>query len=238
MVPPRHLNFVGDGDFVKTGNEFLEYFIRFGHLSPNHSVLEVGSGIGRMARALTQHLTSGSYDGIDIVPSGIRWCQQNISTRYPQFRFHLADLHNLDYNPAGTIRAADYRFPFQDNQFDFVFLTSVFTHMIRRDVSNYMREISRVLRGNAMCLMTWFLLNEESCRLIEGGLSSIQFPFLQEGYRINDRLVPEKAVAFAEEEIQALYRELGFKLVAIYHGAWPGRVDYLSYQDVIIARKI
>src|ERR1700733_8769025 len=55
LVPPRWLNPIGDGDFESTGAEFLEYFIRLGGLDPSHRVLDVGCGIGRMARPPTEY---------------------------------------------------------------------------------------------------------------------------------------------------------------------------------------
>ena len=41
LVPPRYLNFAGDGDFEAAGDEFLRYFVEFGRL-PGPS----GSGRG------------------------------------------------------------------------------------------------------------------------------------------------------------------------------------------------
>ena len=39
---------------------------------------------------------------------------------------------------------------------------SVFTHMRRREVANYLSEISRVLKPNGKCYITYFLINEET----------------------------------------------------------------------------
>lgn len=80
-------------------------------------MLDVGSGIGRMARPLTKFLTSGSYVGIDIVPRGIEWCQRHITSRYPNFTFQHADVYNKEYNPTGgrgfpiSVRGRKLRFP-------------------------------------------------------------------------------------------------------------------------------
>ena len=42
---------------------------------PGERVLDVGCGIGRMARPLAGYLTGdGSYDGFDVNREGIRWC--------------------------------------------------------------------------------------------------------------------------------------------------------------------
>src|ERR1017187_2333013 len=34
LVPPRYLNFVGDGNFAAVGDEFLKHFVELGGLSP------------------------------------------------------------------------------------------------------------------------------------------------------------------------------------------------------------
>jgi SAM-dependent methyltransferase len=237
LVPPRYLNFAGDGDFEATGNEFLGYFIDLGDLKSDSRVLEVGCGIGRMARPLTKYLTEGSYEGIDIVPKGISWCQVQITTRYPNFRFQLADIQSVMYNPKGRQHAATYRFPFENSEFDFVFLTSVFTHMMKQDIEQYLHEIARVLRPNAVCFITFFLLNEDAYELIKKGSSSLHFKYLREGCRIDDEHNPDNAVAFEEQSIHKMLHEAGLTGETVKYGAWSGRDHHLSYQDILIARK-
>ena len=41
-------------------------------LKPEHRVLDIGCGVGRVALPLTRYLTSGTYDGFDIVKRWIR----------------------------------------------------------------------------------------------------------------------------------------------------------------------
>jgi SAM-dependent methyltransferase len=237
MVPPRFLRFEGNGDFEATGNEFLRYFIELGQLAPEHKVLEIGCGIGRMARPLTAYLTTGTYDGIDIVPHGISWCQKNISKRHSNFHFHLADIQNSMYNPRGRYQAVDYEFPFADSSFDFIYLTSVFTHMFRAELEHYLSCITRMLRPAAKCLITFFLLNEQARQLINAGHSSLQFRFKRNGCWVDDQHLQERAVAYEESEIRTLFRALGLSLETIRYGGWSGRADYLSYQDIVVAQK-
>ena len=54
LVPPRRLQFVGRGDFVETGDEFMRHFLDLAGLKAHHRVLDVGCGIGRMARPLAR----------------------------------------------------------------------------------------------------------------------------------------------------------------------------------------
>ncbi len=238
LVPPRYMNFAGDGDFEASGEEFLKYFVELAGLDPAHRVLEVGSGIGRMARPLTRYLVSGSYEGLDIVPQGIDWCQRNISRRYPGFRFQLADVRNLMYNPRGKFEAAEYRFPFGNEEFDFIYLTSVFTHMRKREMEHYVCEIARTLRPRGVCLATYFLLNDQSRSLMKTGQNSLDFEYLLDGCWTDDKIVPEHAIAFDEQYIRALYNDLRLTVEAFRSGFWCGRQEFLSYQDIIVVRKI
>jgi SAM-dependent methyltransferase len=116
MVPPRRLRgFIGSSDYRATG-EFLSYFRNLCGLQPQHRVLDVGCGIGRMAVPLTEYLSSAdSYEGIDIVPQGIAWCSVNITPKFPNFRFQLADVFSKYYNPVSRTLASEYRFPFPDD---------------------------------------------------------------------------------------------------------------------------
>ena len=56
LTPRRSLLFVGRGDFVRIGREFLDIFKTEAGLLPSDTVLDVGSGIGRMAIPLTDYL--------------------------------------------------------------------------------------------------------------------------------------------------------------------------------------
>jgi ubiquinone/menaquinone biosynthesis C-methylase UbiE len=76
----------GDGAFEEIGNRFLDHFIKYGKLKRTDAVLDVGCGSGRMALPLTKYLAdSARYEGFDIDKNCIQWCQENITTRYPNF---------------------------------------------------------------------------------------------------------------------------------------------------------
>jgi SAM-dependent methyltransferase len=150
----------------------------------------------------------------------------------------LADICNKAYNPIGRLAAADYRFPFEDRKFDFVFLASVFTHMLRNDVDHYFSEISRILKPGGRCFITWFLLNEQSKHLIERGCSTLQFAHPIDGCVTTDPKVPEWAVSYEEADVLALYAQHGITLSRpIQYGWWCGRTECLDYQDMCIGYK-
>ena len=161
LVPPRNKVFGGSLDYTAKGFEFLHYFTQYGGLKSNENVLDIGCGIGRMARPLTRYLTTGSYVGMDVMPDGLEWCAENISSKYQNFSFQRMDVFNEYYNPGSKTEACDYRFPFPDGSFDFIYLTSVFTHLLRPDVEQYLSEISRLLSDGGRLFSTWFLLNDD-----------------------------------------------------------------------------
>lgn len=239
LTPPRHLMFVGGGDFKRSGNRFKGFFIEVGGLKPGDRVLDVGCGVGRMAIPLTDYLKApGSYEGFDVVGEGIRWCRKRITKRFPNFRFEVADLYNKTYNPTGRYRAHEFPFPYADASFDFAILTSVFTHLLPRDTDHYVAELSRVLKPGGRVFATFFLLNGESRERIAAGASSLGFTHEIDGCRIEKQDAPEFAVAYDEREVRELFGRAGFEVrEPVHFGKWCGRETFTSYQDILIAER-
>jgi SAM-dependent methyltransferase len=198
-------------------------------LRPHQKVLDVGCGVGRLAIPLTRYLSDrGSYDGIDIIPQMIDWCMENISTKYPNFRFQLADVYNGFYNPSGLLKATEYTFPYRVESFDLVFLGSLFTHLLPAEMENYFREIARVLKGGGRCMISFFILDGGSFKQAEKKPSDLEFKYKCEGYCTANKNVPEAAVAYEEEYLRALYRQYRLKIVEPIQ---------FGVQDLVVARK-
>jgi len=238
LIPPRYLNYAGFRGYKEAGQEHLRYFKEFCGLQPQHRVLDLGCGIGRMAVPLTSYLKTGSYEGLDIVPSGIGWCQKNISKPFPNFHFQVADIHNKQYNPKGRYQPSQYTFPFPDGEFDLVFLISLFSHLLPEDMERYVSEISRVLKPGGKVLITMFLLDEIARKGVEGGKSSLQFVFPLDGCWTTDPVTPETAVAYDVAAIPPLLQRHSLKGDPLRLGGWSGqRTDHFTYADIVTATK-
>ena len=235
-LPPNWLRDVGPSDFEKTGQEFLRYFIELASLQPKEFVLDIGCGPGRMTLPLIGYLREGRYFGIDVNARAIRWCRRNISSRAPGFTFYHADIFNQRYNPSGKLGASEYVFPFDDDSQDFVFLTSVFTHMYPDDMKHYLLEIARLLRAGGRVFATFFLLNPVQRELASRGRNKIDFRFDRGPYRTRDDRLPESAIAVEESTIRAMFTDVHLRIrEPIRFGTWSGREEGLSLQDIVLA---
>jgi SAM-dependent methyltransferase len=236
-IPPSERRFVGDGDFLAVGVEFLQWFVRTGDLTPDERILDLGCGIGRMALPLTQYLESGTYDGVDIAATGIEWCRENIASRYDSFRFHHLDLAHPIYNPTGSARTGDVHLPFNDGAFDFAFMTSVLTHLEADDIRAYARELKRVLAPDGRLFVTAFMLNGPAREGLAARRGALPF----DGSGASPKLYaypdnPSAAVAYDEDYLLGIFLEFGLRRrrPAVY-GRWSGRATPgPSFQDINI----
>ena len=219
-----------DGDFEAAGRDFVDFLIE-------RCELNVGCGIGRNAVPLVEYFDDqGRYEGFDIVRSGIDWCQKNISRRYPNSNFQLADIYNSLYNPKGRLRSYEYVYPYANESFDVVFLTSVFTHMLPSDVEHYFKEIARVLKPGGRCLISFYLLNQSKRKDIEAGLSMFDFKFEVGGCRAQHKENPEHALAYEEDYVRELFHKVGLSIVEpILYGTWSSQKE--QGQDIIMGTK-
>lgn len=239
-VPPEHLIFCGDGDYRAIGAEFLGHFVRLGGLQPMHRMLDLGSGVGRMAVPLTQYLSdAGHYEGVDVAAAGIAWCEATITPAYPNFHFTQLDVAHPLYNPGGTLAAESARLPFDDGGFDFVAMVSVLTHLDPPAVAHYAREAARLLAPGGACFATAFLLNAPSRAGIAAGTARPAFPDAPGPLLYADPAAPLAAVAYDEDALLAIFLDAGLRRrPGAAYGHWSGRngpsLKHGSFQDICV----
>jgi ubiquinone/menaquinone biosynthesis C-methylase UbiE len=234
-LPPLRLRFVGIGDFRAVGDELKDLLVRFG-LKPGDRVLDIGSGVGRVAIPLTRYLDAGTYDGFDVVRRGVAWCRRNITGQHPNFHFHHVRVRNSEYRESGASASA-FRFPFDDAAFDFAFATSLFTHLILAETRQYLNESARVLAPGGQLFATFFLLNDHSRGVLPWLDEHYRFPVDRHPVRLADAENPAAGVAIDEAVLLDLVREAGFSSYEIHYGQWAERPGGVTFQDLVLCRR-
>jgi SAM-dependent methyltransferase len=229
LVPPASelqvlTSYASKRNFKRAGRRFLKAAVESG-LEPHHHVLDVGCGPGRLAVALADYLNGdGSYVGLDASREAIDICNQWIGSRLPRFDFVWADVANARYNQGAKASGSEYRFPFEDDSFDFVFSNSLFTHLLPEDTKHYVAQIGRVLKRGGKTLNTIFLLNRESRTLLATDNPAHEVPYEFQGVaRVKDPKRPEAWIALDEDFVREAHREASLRIDEIRYGAWPGR---------------
>ncbi|WP_421788142.1 class I SAM-dependent methyltransferase [Hyphobacterium sp.] len=229
----------GEGDWAAAGDAITLWARALCHVTPDANVLEIGCGPGRMAEGLLNWLDeTGRYTGFDPSRKAIDAAQSRLGVD-PRSRFEHADLLNAEYNPKGSRQAGAYRFPARDGGVDFVFATSVFTHMRLAGIRHYMVQAARVLKPGGAFLFTVFLLDEKSRVAMATGRASFRFhdPIDDMSATIDPK-TPERAIAHERTEILAALNDAGLAVEdRIHEGTWRGTDHAMAFQDLIVARK-
>ncbi len=243
-LPERLVNLTGGGpdSFDAISTAHIADLRRYLGIKSDSRLLEIGCGIGRDAIPLTEIITEGRYDGVDIIGDSIAWLSANLTPRHPNFNFHHYNVADQLHNPTGTEDMRSFKMPLEDNSVDGVFAWSVFTHMLSDYITYYLGEFQRVLKPGGRAFLTCFLYNDAVlAKARETNLTPFDLRFEHpwgEGCLINDPQHPLGAVAYNEERLKALVGASGLTLERIALGSWSGYWPYPEGgQDALIISK-
>jgi SAM-dependent methyltransferase len=248
LVPPRAL-WTGPHDsihhYYRWLWEYMAYLQLLAGLRRQSMVLELGCGHGRTARALLEYMRSpGGYRGIDVDRPKILDAQERIERRWPNFQFLWADVRNAQYNPSGTIEAADFALPFDDQTFDIVYAASLFTHLLPKETAAYFRQIGRVLKPGGKSLLSFFLLDHYR------GPGTTVSPLYEfdhpvpgsagggEGAAVRDPSHPDAAVAYRVAFLEDCATRSSLALRQVLPGLWSNSTDWaVNEQDLVLLER-
>ncbi|MBI2617521.1 class I SAM-dependent methyltransferase [Candidatus Gottesmanbacteria bacterium] len=248
IIPPFELRRSGKDieTYIETGNLQANIVRKYGSANPGSHILDIGCGDGRFASALASFLKKGSYTTFEVNKSFVDYLKSHVKKK--NFQFLHRDIYHAYYNPKGQIKAENFVFPFQNESFDIVFLNSIFTHFRPKEIENYLLEIHRVLKDEALVLSTYFIANNQSLKLDRQGLSSKELRmgkkyllnYEYRNYWSRDKIIKERIIAVKESWLKNVYKKSGLTIEKIVWGYWCGREkteETVHEQDLVIARK-
>lgn len=218
----------GGRRWIRNGQQLKRTLIEDFGLQPTHRVLEIGCGGGRQALALSDYLEPpGGYVGLDIDEVSLAACRAQPALS--GFEFVLADVEAEIYSPEGGTKASEYRFPFDDDSFDFIFLASVFTHMLEEECANYCSEMMRVLAPGGIAAVSTYLQTTPvpgQALSFRGRLGAAYLEYPE---------IPTKVVGY---ELESFERWFSGADVTGKRGRWrnDGSGELREWQDWVVAR--
>ena len=236
LMPPKGMIYTGSGNFKQQGEQWVKLFKHFAKLNEQTKVLDIGSGIGRIAIPLTTILQN-EYQGFDAVQQGVDWCNKNINKRFPNFCFKYVNLFNDLYKSDG-VDAANFVFPYPANHFNLACAISVFTHLQPNELINYLAQSYKVLANDGYFVATFFILNDESRKLMANH-DTFNFEYYFGHYSLMDKDVKAANVAYNQDYLLAEIAKIGFVVTATINGYWCGRekTTFNDFQDTLVLQK-
>src|SRR5271154_1581668 len=176
------------------------------------SVFDFGCGCGRVARQLIQQREPPErYLGIDLHAGMIRWCDENLAPRAPQFTFMHHDVFDDSFNP-GEGKPKIARFPAGDRDFTLVNAISVFTHLTEEQVPHYLHEAARVLSVDGVVHASFFLLDKREFAFMQPHTNALYVSWEH----------PSAAVVFDRDWVVESARAAGLTVTAAHVPAMRG----------------
>ncbi len=142
-------------EYLQSAVDQLEHLAKFGAFSKETSFLDFGCGQGRIVNGIQfKDLSLKQYWGIDTHELSINWCNKWLTKYKKPFSFKHLAAYNARYNKNAKTLAT---LPFEPEQFNMVFLNSVFSHMVTKDIEFYLDEFSRVMQSGGVLYVTGFV---------------------------------------------------------------------------------
>ena len=203
------MEWIVGGQYTQIGILESSALITLG-LRPEHTLVDVGCGSGRLPFALRRFLT-GHFVGTDILDETLAFAREKCGRSDWEF------IHNFE----PTI-------PAPDASADFVTFFSVFTHLLDEDIFRFLAEARRVLKPGGLVVFSFLDFECESHWSIFEGTIADRNP-----NRVINKFISKGA-------IRRWSRAIGFREESIWDGlqAWIDLQEPFHYIDGRLAQGI
>jgi len=226
-IPPNHMRIrVGVGNrifanhvsYLNGGTNFWIHIFHAGLCRLDSTVVDIGCGCGRYAHYLRDYrfkseTFTGKYIGIDIDEEMLEWCARSFDPE--RFSFHRSNHASKAYRGVANGNS-HYKLPVADGTADFVYATSLLTHLLEEQLVNYFRESCRALKPGGCMAMYCFSMDHPPPTYGDRHT----FRHRRGNAHVESLEIPEAAVAYEEKFLFAVAREAGFRAADIQ--AVPG----------------
>ena len=236
-IPPNHLRIrVGVGNRLFTNqisyyagarNFWLATALE-GLWDLDSTILDIGCGCGRNAQYLRdfRHQIQrfrGRYIGIDIEEEMLNWCRETFDAE--RFTFMKSTHSSKSYNVTSG-NDEYYKIGLPDQSVDFVYSTSLFTHLLEKQLINYIEESFRVLKPGRAMYMSVFSLDYPPPTYG----SRHTFSHSVGNAHVESLRQPEAAVAYNEDFLVKTSKKVGFTQASVIQSPGDGQIFLLCYK--------
>ena len=197
--------------FLKASSDCWLTFLSRKYCTSTSDVVELGCGCGRIARALKEPWFQGTYVGVDIDDEMLEYCRENFPSE--RFKFvrspHRSTIYSATnpYDDRSTIEH-DLHIA-ETNSKDFVYAFTLYTHLLEKEVSDYLTHTYRILRPDGIIYLNYFCIEHVEL----GGRWTFQYR--SGNAYIESVRYPEAAVAYHETFMTGLATSCGFRDVTV-----------------------
>ncbi len=232
-LPPNHLCIrIGCGNrifnnqvmFLKAGSDCWLTFLSRKYCTSTSDVVELGCGCGRIARALKEPWFEGTYVGVDIDDEMLEYCWNNFPPE--RFKFVRSPHKSATYsatNPHdGRLTIGHDLLISEPNSKDFVYAFTLYTHLLEKEVTDYLQETYRILRPQGIMYLNFLCIEH-----VELG-GRYTFQHRRGNAYVESVRYPEAAVAYHEALMTGLATNCGFRNVTVTPPLGGGQTELVG----------
>jgi ubiquinone/menaquinone biosynthesis C-methylase UbiE len=168
-------------------------------LKPDHTLVDIGCGVGRLAQFVIGELESGRYVGTDLSPTMLRRAAACIAETQPDSSCHVE-----------LQRQRTHSIEMDDGSVDFLCAFSVFTHVEHEDAYLQLVDAMRVCKPGGRMLFSCLPLDQRGARKIflESASHNVQARWL----------IGPRSVVTSRDLMESIARLAGWRVSRWYSG--------------------